>query len=114
MNGAQIYYHAKLYLGIQCVHEGYSPNKGFNSAGFVYYVHNDAGFDCPRYFAEIISGGYPGTGAVGDVIYWKNQVGICDGTGNVIQAYKKSVGIYNIEEVNNELGKYIGFRRYYH
>ncbi len=65
----------------------------YDCSGFTQHVYSVHGKSIPRTSGEQYKQGTKSTGVAGDIVCWKDHVGICDGKGNVIHSYNKNHNI---------------------
>ena len=114
MSGANIYNTACSFIGTKYVWGG-DPNW-FDCSGLVYYVHRILGYNCPRTTGDLLYGGLPGNGSIGELCCWNGHVGICDGNGNVVHAYGSNNGSVRINKIDDcsrwDNRPFLGYRRF--
>ena len=117
MSGKDIVSTANSLKGTKYTYGGTTKEGGFDCSGFVYYCHNQHGYNTPRTSSEIYNGGSKGDGSAGDVVCWNGHVGICDGKGNVIHAYGTKNGKVRTDSIADvskwDKREVKGYRRYW-
>ena len=68
----------------------------------------------PHNSAAIWNEGAEGDGSAGDIVCWRNHVGICDGQGNVIHSYHEGhlIVYHSIDQITEWNGGFLGYRRF--
>lgn len=114
---------ALQYEGYRYVFGGTSPQRGFDSSGFLYYVFQTAGIDIPRdYWGMMNRGTRVSLNQLepGDVVFFVNtyMAGLSHGAiyiggGEIIHAVKEGVGVA-IDSLWRDyyISRYYGARRF--
>jgi cell wall-associated NlpC family hydrolase len=121
--GEEIVSEANNLIGTSYRFGGTSPSTGFDTSGFVYYLHNQQGLMIPRSVSEQANSGTTISKEnirPGDVIFFKNDQGqpsiaaIYVGNGRVITSIPALNGV-GIESISTQKAKeqYLVAKRYY-
>ena len=68
--------------------EKYIGQKWEDCSKFVQDCYKEHRISIPRNSSSIYNQGASSNGSRGDIVCWNGHVGICDGKGNVIHAYR--------------------------